>query len=168
MSQASLFNERVLFSPNLPAAVNRLLQMGVGATHEDAERAERLFKEAQQMDRSCLQTYFALYKYYFHQGRLLEAEREVIASLWEASRQSALPGDYHQLWLEPGHWDMYASESTLFYLYSLKALAFIKLRRGYDDSARKILSLLELIDPEDRSGASVILSLAAALSEEAA
>jgi hypothetical protein len=63
---------------------------------------------------------------------------------------------------------MYASEISLFYLYSLKALAFIKLRREQDVEARVILGLMPELDPEDRCGASVIMSLADALLEDAA
>jgi hypothetical protein len=61
---------------------------------------------------------------------------------------------------------MYASEICLFYLYTLKALAFIKLRQDQAIEAHSILALLREIDPEDRCGASVIMQLAQALEEE--
>lgn len=166
MVVASPFEERVLFSPNLPEAVNQLLQAAVTASHANQPLAEKLFRQAQDKDRACLQTYFALYKFYFYQGRLQEAEREVIAALEEAARQGKFPCDYHRLAREVERWNLYADETSLFYLYSLKALAFIKLRRNYDAEARVILSLLQVLDPEDRCGASVIMSLAAALEEE--
>ena len=167
MRQTAFLEDRVLFSPNLPEAVNQLLQAGVLANHADKPRAELLFKQAQQMDRSCLQTYFALYKFYFYQGRLQEAEREVMAGLEAASLQGGFPCDFQSLALEPGKWDMYASEITLFYLYTLKALAFIKLRRQQEQEAEAILALLRELDPEDRCGASVIMQLAHALTEDA-
>lgn len=166
MNPSAMFEERVLFSPHLPEAVNQLLQAAVAASHTDKPLAEKLFKQAQQLDAHCLQTYFALYKFYFYQGRLLEAEHEVIAALQEAAQQGKFPCDYRRL--ARGQWDMYASETSLFYLYTLKALAFIKLRQLQDAEARVILSLLQELDPEDRCGASVIMSLAEALDEEAA
>lgn len=168
MAQAAFFEERVLFSPNLPEAVNQLLQAAVTASHADKPLAEKLFKQAQQLDSSCLQTYFALYKFYFYQGRLQEAEREVIAGLEEAARQGGFPCDYHRLARESDKWDMYVSEIPLFYLYTLKALAFIKLRLDRQAEAQVILSLMKDLDPEDRCGASVIKSLADALLEDAA
>ena len=143
-----------------------MLQAGVLANHADKPRAEQLFKQAQQLDSSCLQTYFALYKFYFYQGRLREAEREVLAGLEAASIQGGFPGNYQLLALEPSKWDMYASEITLFYLYTLKALAFIKLRRQQEQEADVILALLRQLDPEDRCGASVIMQLAHALNED--
>lgn len=63
---------------------------------------------------------------------------------------------------------MYASEAALFYLYTLKALAFIKLRLGLEPEAHLILTAIAELDPEDRCGASVIMSLADALTEQAA
>jgi tetratricopeptide (TPR) repeat protein len=164
----TVFDERVLFSPNLPEAVNQLLQAGVAASHADKAQAEKLFKQAQQLDRSCLQTYFALYKFYFYQGRLQEAEREVICALEEASRQGNFPYEYRRLAKQSFQWDMYASEAALFYLYTLKALAFIKLRRGQEAEAQLILAAIAELDPEDRCGGSVIMSLAEALTEQAA
>jgi len=167
MKAAGVFEERVLFSPNLPPAVNQLLQMAVAASHGEKPLAEKLFKQAQQLDRSCLQTYFALYKFYFYQGRLQEAEREVIAALEEAAHQGGFPSDYRRLSRLDSR-DMYVSDVTLFYLYSLKALAFIKLRQQQTAEARVILAVMKIIDPEDRSGASVIMQLAEALDTEAA
>ncbi len=168
MAQAALFEERVLFSPNIPEEINNLLQTAVAASHADKPRAEKLFNQAREADPTCLQTYFALYKFYFYQGRLREAEREVIAALEESARQAGFPADYRRLALELKQWDMYAGEVSLFYLYSLKALAFIKLRLQQEAEARLILSLMHDFDPEDRCGASVIMSLADALLEDAA
>lgn len=168
MSQTGVFEERVLFSPNLPTAINLLLQKAVAASHADKPLAENLFKQAQQLDPSCLQTYFALYKFYFYQGRLQEAEREVLAALAEAAVQAGFPSDYRRLTSELAQWDLYASEISLFYLYSLKALAFIKLRLEQQAESRQILSHMQILDPEDRCGASVIMSLADALLEDAA
>lgn len=166
MNLLASLEERVLFSPNLPADVNALLQAAVAASHSDKERAEQLFKQAQFLDAGCLQTYFALYKFYFYQGRLQEAETEVLAGLKAASLQGGFPADYQVLGRDAGRWDMYASEVSLFYLYTLKALAFIKLRRRHEDEAHLVLSLLRQLDPEDRSGGSVIMQLAQALKEE--
>lgn len=168
MNRPAFFEERVLFSPHLPEAVNQLLQQAVAANHADKPLAEKLFKKAQQLDPTCLQTYFALYKFYFYQGRLQEAEREVLAGLEQAALQGKFPCDYRQLTLQAADWDMYASETTLFYLYTLKALAFIKLRQDLAPEAREILSTMEIIDPEDRSGASVIMQLSEALDAEPA
>lgn len=166
MTATGFFEERVLFSPNLPPEVNRLLQMAVAASHSEKAVAEKLFKQAQQTDRSCLQTYFALYKFYFYQGRLQEAEREVIAALEQSAHQGGFPSDYRNLARHAERWNMYISDISLFYLYSLKALAFIKLRQQQNTEAKGILAVLKILDPEDRSGASVIMQLSEAMDFE--
>ncbi len=165
MLPASQFEERVLFTPRLPANVNDLLQQAVAANRHDYARAETLFNLAKQADRRCLQTYFALYKFYFHHKRLNEAEREIKAGLEEAARQGDFPSDYRRLARQPLQWDLYATDIGLFYLYTLKALAFVKLRTHLDSEAQVILSLLQTLDPEDRCGASVIRSLSEALED---
>ncbi len=165
MLPVSEIEERVLFNPNLPKTVNSLLQQAVAANHVDYLLAEKLFQLAKQTDRSCLQTYFALYKFYFHHKRLYEAEREIRAGLDEAARQGGFPSDFRRLARQPFKWDLYANEISLYYLYTLKALAFVKLRQQQDAEAQVILTLLQDLDPEDRCGASVIRSLAEAVED---
>jgi hypothetical protein len=155
--------ERITFSPNMPPEVNQLLQSAVIASSVDQARAETLFIQAQTMDSHCLQTYFALYKFYFYQKRLIDAERIVLSGLEESARQGGFPSDYRRLAREPRKWDLYANEATLFYLYTLKALAFIKLRQGHLVEGQFILSQLQQLDPQDLSGGSVIMDLAAGL-----
>ncbi|MDD2723301.1 MAG: hypothetical protein PHH59_04655 [Methylovulum sp.] len=160
MATVSLLDERVLFSPDIPVEVNQLLQAAVAASQRDQKRAESLFLQAQTLDQRCLQTYFALYKFYFFQKRLADAERIVLAGLEESASQGGFPNDYRRLAQNGQKWDLYANETTLFYLYTLKALAFIKLRQGYDIDAKLVLSHLKQLDPKDLSGASVIMDLA--------
>jgi len=165
MSSVAFIEERVLFSPNIPTEVNNLLQAAVAASLVDQSEAETLFLQAQTLDSHCLQTYFALYKFYFFQKRLVDAERIVLAGLEESAKQGGYPNDYRQLAQNLHKWNLYANESSLFYLYTLKALAFIKLRLGFTLDAQLILLTLQQLDPEDLSGASVIMDLAAGVTE---
>ncbi len=166
MSNVSFVDEAVLFSPDIPESVNKLLQAAVVAHRTDKAQAEQLFLHAYQADRNCLQTYFALYKFYFNQSRFSEAEYFVTAGLEEAARQGGFPSDYRLLYRDKAKWDLYSSEISLFYLYTLKALAFIKLRQHQSAQSYLILMMMQDLDPEDRSGASVIMALAEALQEE--
>jgi hypothetical protein len=165
MSSVAFIEERVTFSPNIPTEVNNLLQAAVAASSVDQNRAETLFLQAQTLDSHCLQTYFALYKFYFFQKRLVDAERIVLAGLEEAAKQGGFPNDYRQLVGNIQKWNLYANDSALFYLYTLKALAFIKLRLGFTLDAQLVLSHIQQLDPEDLSGASVIMDLAAGVTE---
>jgi hypothetical protein len=165
MSSGAFIEERVTFSPNIPTEVNNLLQAAVAASSVDQAEAETLFLQAQTLDSHCLQTYFALYKFYFFQKRLIDAERIVLAGLEEAAKQGGFPSDYRRLVGNLQKWNLYANDSTLFYLYTLKALAFIKLRLGFTLDAQIVLSHLQQLDPEDLSGASVIMDLATGVTE---
>ena len=165
MTSLAFIEERVLFSPDIPLEVNNLLQAAVAASPVDQNRAETLFLLAQALDSHCLQTYFALYKFYFFQKRLVDAERIVLEGLEESAKQGGFPNDYHQLAGNLQEWNLYANESSLFYLYTLKALAFIRLRLGLNLEAQLILSTLQQLDPKDLSGASVIMDLAAGVTE---
>ena len=165
MTTVAFIEERVLFCPNIPAEVNQLLQAAVAASARDQVLAEQLFLQAQTLDSHCLQTYFALYKFYFFQKRLADAERVVLASLEESALQGGFPNDYHRLAANLQQWNLYATDSALFYLYTLKALAFIKLRQGQTADAQTVLSQLQRLDPDDLSGATVIMALAAGVTE---
>lgn len=165
MAAIAFVDERVLFSPDIPDDVNRLLQAAVAASSVDQQRAEDLFMQAQALDSQCLQSYFALYKFYFFQKRLADAERIVMAGLEESARQGGFPNDYRRLAQNRQQWNLYTDDITLFYLYTLKALAFIKLRQGFDTEAKLVLTHLQQLDPKDLSGASVIMDLAAGVTE---
>ncbi len=168
MAAAGFFEDAVLFSPNMPEAVNSLLQTAVIKSRSDKPAAEQLFLEAQALDVSCLQTYFALYKFYFYQARLAEAESCVKEALVEASKQGGIPSDPFALKQAAAQYDMYANEARLFYLYTLKAYAFIQLRLDNAHLAEEMLAVIQVLDPQDRSGASVIIDLSEAMHEEAA
>ncbi len=153
-------DERVMFSPAIPVVVNQLLQAAVALTATDAVQAEQLFLRAKTEDNRCLQTYFALYKFYFFHKRLAEAEFFAKQGLEESARQGGFPSDYRRLARELHKWDLCSNEIGLFYLYSLKALAFIKLRQANLIESQIILTHLKQLDPQDLCGASVVMDLA--------
>ncbi len=120
-----------------------------------------LLRDAQRLDPECLPVYFALYKYYFYRSRLADAERAALDALNAAARQGGFPADWAELKPETANWSDIRSPAH-FYLFSLKALAFIRLRQRRAPEARELLDKLTELDPLDRVGASVIGSLAAA------
>jgi tetratricopeptide (TPR) repeat protein len=147
------------FSAETTPRVAALLAEAAAAQGEDA-RAETLLKAARHADPHCLAVYFALYKFYFYRGRLLEAERATLDGLAEAAEQGGFSCDWEQLHAGSTDWTP-ATGPARFYLFSLKALAFIRLRRGRISEATAILARLAELDPADQVGGSVIRSLAA-------
>lgn len=163
MDFAMYFEEQILFAPDISPTTNRLLQKAVLLwTHHPAQ-AEQLFWQAHTEDPDCLQVYFALYKFYANQKRLDDAERVIRMALVEASRQGGFPMLWRHIVEKVERPCLYTIASGHFYLFSLKALAFITLRRGYRGDALAMLDALAVLDPEDRVGGSVIRALAEAV-----
>jgi hypothetical protein len=167
MSVVAFQEDRVLFGPNVPVATHRRLQAAVAA-RADREEAERLFLEAQREDPECLPAFFALYKFYFNTVQFDKAEATACRALVEAARQAGFTPDWKQLDFRC------ISESVLrageepahFFCFTLKALAFIKLRQGCTADSKAILTKLEELDPEDTVGGSVIRTLANRVEED--
>lgn len=151
--------DRPAASTPLPPVVQQLLHEAV-AVYSQANRAEAILWSAQAMYPECLPVYFALYKFYFYKGRLHDAERATRLGLATASRQAGFDADWHCLTATTVDWTDTRGPQH-FYLFSLKALAFICLRLGRRSESQAILSKLAQIDPGDSVGASVIRDLVA-------
>ncbi len=108
-----------------------------------------------------LPLYRTLYKFYNRQRRFDLAMDFAQRALAEAVRQANLPADY-SAWTR----DRLAEADPLVAsqaLLALKAQAFITLRGGDETGASGFLEKLRELDPEDGSGVSVVLALAAAV-----
>jgi len=145
---------------DLPAAVVKLLRDAVEARHHP-NRAEAILWSAQAMYPKCLPIYFALYKFYFHRGRLDAAEQATRLALDAAAAAGGFNPDWHGVTPATADWDETLAPQH-FYLFSLKALAFIRLRLGDRRECLAILQKLAEIDPGGSVGATVIRDLAAA------
>lgn len=160
MRQASGFDEApALFgSACVSPVVSRLLQ-DAAQCYAQTHRAESLLWTAQVIDPHCLPVFFALYKFYFYKGMLVEAERVTRAALLESARQAGFDPEWCELTRSSSDWDDRQGPQH-FYLFSLKALAFIALRLGRSNESEAILAKLGEIDPQDSVGASVIREIA--------
>lgn len=145
----------------LPAAVNALLQQGVIAYRRDRSHADRLFRQALAADPHQLPTYFCLYKIHTYQGNLDEALAAAEAGLQEAARQAGWSTDWRN-W--PPQTAMPAGPER-FALYTLKALAFIHLRRNEPAHAQSLLDQLAHLDPSGTVGWPVVAELAQGLGQ---
>jgi hypothetical protein len=157
MNAVAYFDEPVFFGKSVLPATNSRLQYAVAARHRDNTEAENVLWEARAEDPTCLPVYFALYKFYANSKKLDRAERAARLAIAEAARQAGISSDWQKV--ADGR-ALYASEAGLFYLFSLKALGFIKLRRGRLQEAGAVLRHLARLDPDDMSGGSVVMGLA--------
>ena len=143
----------------IPPRINELLQSGVIAYRTSPAQAEHYFQAALSSAPDVLPVYFCLYKIYAYQGDSTGALMAATAGLAEATRQAQVGSDIHA-WSGP----IEAPDGPLrFALYTLKALAFIHLKRGAREEASRLLQQLQRLDPQGRVGWPVVADLMAGL-----
>ncbi|WP_395666943.1 hypothetical protein [Methylocella sp.] len=147
---------------DIPEDVNEMLQKGVALYRRDRGAAELAFRQALGLRPEALPTYLCLYKIHTYQGHLDEALAVAQAGLAEAARQAGLDPDWTG-W-RPGEISPDVDGPGHFALYTLKALAFIHLRRDERDEARRRLDKLDELGAMERVGGTVIAALAAGVS----
>ncbi|WP_018295188.1 hypothetical protein [Mariprofundus ferrooxydans] len=154
----------VLFGSNIPQQVNRWLQEA--ARHPDDEQmAEQHLMRALQENSEQLETYVALYKLYCYLARFDEAEAMARIALQKSAEQAGIKHDWRKLDASSTDWSLFEGPARLL-LYSLKALAFIRLRQGDIGEAELVLDQLQVLDPTDRVGASVVRDILRALNDD--
>lgn len=147
-----------LFGGTASPVITQLLRKAV-AVYQQTSRAEAILWSAQAIDPTCLPVYFALYKFYFYKFRLADAEKVALMGLETAAHQGGFPADWSRLFPLSANWSM-TDGPQHFYLFTLKALAFIRLRLGRQAESLALLGKLRELDPGDSVGSSVIRDLA--------
>jgi hypothetical protein len=132
----------------------------------DGGKKEALLLDAVETWPEGLDGHIALYKFYFRTGRYRDAERAVWAALREAARQGGFTRNYRLL--RPGDADWFGDHAvSRLYLFSLKALGVIRLRRERIALAKKVLGKLAELDPYDEVGGGAFLEIARSFDEDA-
>lgn len=142
---------------DLPYEINDLLQKGVVAYRRDFVEAEKYFRAALDAAPGEFPAYYCLYKIHTYHGNLDEARKAALAGMSIAAQQAGWAQDWRQWTPEPG----VPEGAARFALYTLKALAFISLRRDEKAAAEEILARLRVLDPTGEVGWPVIADLAA-------
>jgi len=120
---------------------------------------------ARDIDPDQLEVYVALYKFCFYSGYFDEAETVAFEALARAADTGGFAHDCTKLNASSTDWSRIDTPARL-YLYSLKALGFIRLRKGDNAGANEVLNALARLDPDDQVGGSVIMTLAASVEHD--
>lgn len=120
---------------------------------------EQMLRDSLAVNPDQLSAYFALYKLLFRQSRLEEAASVTELALAVSARLGRFSAPWQKLTPGAANWRDTQSPAH-FYLFTLKALSFIRLRQGQVDLCRAMLAQIERLDPEDSTGASVIRAYA--------
>ena len=144
-----------LFGGDVPPQVRRLVDQARDA--ESPERALALLWTAQVCAPNCPSLYYLLYKFHARHADFDQAELAALRGLEVAAEQAGLPDDWRSVTADAA--DFQAPGPARFWLFTLKALAFIRLRLHDHASARVYLDKVLELDPEGGAGASVIDAL---------
>lgn len=122
---------------------------------------------AQALAPDTLAIYHALYKHHAGRREFALAARAAERALLEAARLAGLDADWRRV--QPGDGGGFEPAGPArFWLFTLKALAFIRLRAGEPAAARQLLAQIERLDGGARVGHDVVaLMLASAEAAEA-
>ncbi|MBU0604479.1 MAG: hypothetical protein KKD25_18990 [Gammaproteobacteria bacterium] len=142
------------FGGAVPQSVRRLLDEAVGAP---APQVESLLWTAHACAPECLPVYYLLYKFHASRRQFDRAEQAARKGIAIAAQQAALDADWSKV--QPQHGDFAATGPARFWLFSLKALAFICLRSGRPDEARALVEHIARLDATHGLGGDVIASL---------
>lgn len=164
MGEVLLFDDgRSYFSANPPEALRYLLNSAL--TNPEPEKTEALLLQARKKWPDEADAHIALYKFYFVSARYLEAEATAWGALKKAAQLAGFSHQYRTLTAMSADWLQRNGPERL-YLFSMKALGVIRLRRGKVSAARRVLEKLLELDPTDEIGGGAFLQIARSFTED--
>lgn len=143
------------FGGEVPPQVRHLVDEA--RLEPNPQRALALLWTAQVCAPDCPALYHLLYKFHARHGDTAQAEFAALKGLDVAAMQAGLPARWQQV--EAGMADFQSPGPARFWLFTLKALAFIRLRQRDPFGARAYLRKVHELDPMDGTGAGVIDAL---------
>jgi hypothetical protein len=151
------------FGGEVPPLLRDLLYRAQAA--KPAERSALLWT-AQSCGPQTLAVYYLLYKHHATQREFDLAQKAALRGLEVAARQAGLPDDsvfdsFDPPAGPPENVSFQANGPARFWLFTHKALAFIALRSGRPQEARRRLALIERMHPGADLGNDVIAALLA-------
>jgi hypothetical protein len=146
------------FGGGVPEAARRLMHE---AAHAARGEVGALLWTAQALAPTALGIYYALYKHHAGRREFEQAQRAAERGLLEAARQTGLAHDWRQVSPDqlPVGLDFRGAGPARFWLFTLKALAFIALRSQRPDEARALLAKIASLDDQAHIGGEVIATL---------
>lgn len=141
---------------NLPAEAELELRLAGLAYQSDAD-AERHLHRAQVLAPDHPAVLIGLYRFYFYKNRPADALAIAHRCLLKTARDNALDPDWRRVEAGDADFGSYDTALPRFYLFALKAYAYLKLRLGHLDEGRDAALKILALDPSDKVGARVLL-----------
>jgi len=147
-----------LLGRDLPAAAEAELRLAGLAYLSDAEAERHLFR-ARALAPDHPAVLIGFYRFYFYKNRLEEALVIARLCLLQAARDNALDPDWRRVEADDADFGSYDAVLPRFYLFTLKAYAYLKLRLGHLEEGRDAAFKTVALDPTDKVGAGVLLDV---------
>jgi tetratricopeptide (TPR) repeat protein len=157
-----------LIGADLPLEASRHLH-DAALSYANGTVAEQHLREAKALAGDHAAVLIAQYRFYFYKGRLRDALDVARICLLKAARENGLHADWRQVRTEDADFGTYDARLPRFFLFTLKAYAYLQMRLGHLEEGHQAVSKLLELDPSDKVGARVlldVLSAAAAGDEE--
>ncbi len=142
----------------LPPEAERHLHRA-GLAYRDEEVAERHLQRAFEAAPDHAAVLIGLYRFYFYKNRLSEALGVARRCLKKAAHDNGLADDWRRVRREDANFGSYDAVLPRFYLFTLKAYAYLQMRLGDLAEGRSAVMKLFELDPSDKLGAAVLLGL---------
>jgi len=121
--------------------------------------AERHLDQALALAPEHLAVHVGIYRYLFYKGRLQESLNQLGVCFHKLEEQSGLPANWRDIEQPDADFGSWDALWPRFYLFALKAYAYLSLRLGRLEEGREaVLKSLEL-DPTDKVGCKVLLDV---------
>ena len=153
-----VFPEDAVLGAGLPEAAERLLSEAATAYARDDE-AEDLLRRARAIAPTHPATLIGLYRFYFYKGRLREALDIAQACLLRAAIENSLPLDWRETNAEDADFASFEALWPRFFMFTLKGYAYLNMRLGDLDERRVAVGKLLDLDPSDKIGAALLLTI---------
>jgi len=147
-----------LLGRDLPADAEAELRLA-GLAYQSDEEAERHLFRARALAPDHPAVLIGFYRFYFYKSRLEDALIIARLCLLKAARDNALDPDWRRVEAEDADFGSYDAVLPRFYLFTLKAYAYLKLRLGHLEEGRDAALKTVALDPTDKVGASVLLDV---------
>ena len=163
-ASAGVLSEAVL-GAGLPELAERHLRLAARAYHEEAI-AEAHLRKALAVAPGHAAVLIGLYRFYFYKNRLEEALDVARTCVRKAAADNGLPTDWRAVRREDAAFSDFSAVLPRFYLFALKACAYLNLRLGAFGEGGAVLDKLLELDPADKIGARVLVSVLGRMGED--
>ncbi len=147
-----------IFGQGLPEAAAHHLQCAAFA-YSDERLAEEHLKAAQAAAPEHAAVLIGLYRFYFYKGRLKEALGVAHLCLAKGAHDNGLCADWRRVRAGEAEFSDVGAALPRFYLFTLKAAAYLSMRLGDIGQGRAMVAKLLELDPSDKIGAKVLLGV---------